>query len=142
MLKNISACISPELLYQLYCMGHGNEIVISDAHFPAYSVNKRVIRADGNEVSDLLRAIMPLFVLDGYVDDPVVMMAAGTGDTLPDGLVSLYQHYLPRGQNITFIDRFSFYDRAKNASCVVVTSTTKKYGNILLKKGVTPVEID
>ncbi len=142
MLKNISACISPELLHQLYCMGHGDEIVISDAHFPAYSVNKRVIRADGNEVSGLLRAIMPLFVLDGYVDDPVVMMAAGSGDTLPDGLVSLYQQYLPRGQNITFIDRFSFYDRAKNASCVVVTSTTKKYGNILLKKGVTPVEID
>lgn len=142
MLKTINACISPELLQKLYCMGHGDEIVISDAHFPAHSVNKQVIRADGNEVETLLRAIIPLFELDAYVDDAVVMMSASAGDSLPDGLVSTYQSTLPKGQGITFIDRFSFYDRAKNAICIVVTSTTKKYGNILLKKGVTTVELD
>ena len=142
MLKTINACISPELLQKLYCMGHGDEIVISDAHFPDHSVNKQVIRADGNEVETLLRAIIPLFELDAYVYDAVVMMSASAGDSLPDGLVSTYQSTLPKGQEITFIDRFSFYDRAKNASCIVVTSTTKKYGNILLKKGVTTVELD
>lgn len=139
MLNNISPCISPDLLYQLYCMGHGDEIIFSDAHFPAHSINSCVIRADGNQVVELLAAIIPLFELDSYVQDAVVMMSASAGDELPVGLVELYQSALPEKQKITFTDRFSFYERAKKASCVVVTSTTLKYGNIILKKGVTSV---
>jgi len=140
MLKNIDPRLSPELLYTLYCMGHGDEIVLSDAHFPAHSVNENVIRADGNQVEQLLKAMMPLFELDSYVTDAVVMMSASAGDELPPGLIDDYKSVLPEKQEITFIDRFAFYDRAKKASCVVITSSTRKYGNILLKKGVTPVE--
>ncbi|MCZ7834809.1 L-fucose mutarotase [Atlantibacter hermannii] len=140
MLKNIDPRLSPELLYTLYCMGHGDEIVLSDAHFPAHSVNENVIRADGNQVEQLLKAIMPLFELDSYVTDAVVMMSASVGDELPPGLIDDYKSVLPKNQEITFIDRFAFYERAQKASCVVITSSTRKYGNILLKKGVTPVE--
>ncbi|MDA3134253.1 MULTISPECIES: L-fucose mutarotase [Enterobacteriaceae] len=140
MLKNIDPRLSPELLYTLYCMGHGDEIVLSDAHFPAHSVNENVIRADGNQVEQLLKAIMPLFELDSYVTDAVVMMSASAGDELPPGLIDDYKSVLPENQEITFIDRFAFYERAQKASCVVITSSTRKYGNILLKKGVTPVE--
>ncbi|WP_333892469.1 L-fucose mutarotase [Atlantibacter subterraneus] len=140
MLKNIDPRLSPELLYTLYCMGHGDEIVLSDAHFPAHSVNENVIRADGNQVEQLLKAIMPLFELDSYVTDAVVMMSASAGDELPPGLIDDYKSVLPENQEITFIDRFAFYQRAQKASCVVITSSTRKYGNILLKKGVTPVE--
>lgn len=138
MLKNISPIISPELLCELSRMGHGDEIVFSDAHFPAYSVNKNIIRADGSEVSDFLHAVLPLFELDQYVDDKVVMMSAVTGDSLPEGLVDEYSEALPEGVSMSFTDRFAFYDRAKTAHCIVVTGTTKKYGNIILKKGVTP----
>ena len=140
MLKNIDPRLSPELLYTLYCMGHGDEIVLSDAHFPAHSVNENVIRADGNQVEQLLKAMMPLFELDSYVTDAVVMMSASAGDELPPGLINDYKSVLPEKQEITFIDRFAFYERAQKASCVVITSSTRKYGNILLKKGVTPVE--
>ena len=140
MRKNIDPRLSPELLYTLYCMGHGDEIVLSDAHFPAHSVNENVIRADGNQVEQLLKAIMPLFELDSYVTDAVVMMSASAGDELPPGLIDDYKSVLPKNQEITFIDRFAFYERAQKASCVVITSSTRKYGNILLKKGVTPVE--
>lgn len=140
MLKNIDPRLSPELLYTLYCMGHGDEIVLSDAHFPAHSVNENVIRADGNQVEQLLKAMMPLFELDSYVTDAVVMMSASAGDELPPGLIDDYKSVLPENQEITFIDRFAFYERAQKASCVVITSSTRKYGNILLKKGVTPVE--
>jgi len=140
MLKNIDPRLSPELLYTLYCMGHGDEIVFSDAHFPAHSVNEHVIRADGNQVEQLLKAIIPLFELDSYVTDAVVMMSASAGDELPPGLIDDYKSVLPENQEITFIDRFAFYERAQKASCVVITSSTRKYGNILLKKGVTPVE--
>ncbi len=73
--KNIDPRLSPDLLYTLYCMGHGDEIILSDAHFPAHSVNENVIRADGNAVEALLDAIIPLFEIDSYVSDAVVMMA-------------------------------------------------------------------
>ena len=75
MLKGISPLFSPELLAALYRMGHGDEVVLADAHFPGNSVNDFVIRADGLKIADLLDAILPLFALDDYVDDPVVMMA-------------------------------------------------------------------
>ena len=78
MLKTISPLISPELLKVLAEMGHGDEIIFSDAHFPAHSMGPQVIRADGLRVSDLLQAIIPLFELDSYAP-PLVMMAAVEG---------------------------------------------------------------
>ena len=79
MLKTISPLISPDLLKVLAEMGHGDEIIFSDAHFPANSLGPQVIRADGLLVSDLLRALIPLFELDSYAP-PLVMMAAVEGD--------------------------------------------------------------
>ena len=64
MLKGISPIISPELLKVLAEMGHGDEIIFADGHFPAYSFNKKILRADGVRISDLLSSILPLFVLD------------------------------------------------------------------------------
>lgn len=139
MLKNISPIISPDLLRELHKMGHGDEIIFSDAHFPAYSSNRPVMRADGIEVSQLIEAVIPLFELDQYVEDKVVMMSPVVGDELPEGLVEEYSKALPDGVNITYIDRFEFYARAEKSTCIVVTGTTRKYGNIILKKGVTPL---
>ena len=82
MLKNISPLISPSLLKILAEMGHGDEIVFSDAHFPGHTFNPTVLRAD---------------------------------------------------------ERYAFYERAKKAYAVVITGETAKYGNIILKKGVTPL---
>lgn len=141
MLKNISPLISPQLLKTLAEMGHGDEIIFSDAHFPAHSMGPKVIRADGLRVSDLLAAIIPLFELDSYAP-PLVMMAAVEGDTLD---ASVEQRYLQALSNpdrhdlsVTRIDRFAFYERAQKAFAIVITGETAKYGNILLKKGVTP----
>ena len=87
MLRGISPLLSPDLLDALNRAGHGDEIVLVDAHFPAASCNARVIRADGLLVEDLLDAILPLFVLDSYVPDPTAMMSPATGDALdPAGL--------------------------------------------------------
>ncbi len=143
MLKGISPLFSPELLAALYQMGHGDEIVLADAHFPGHSVNEFVIRADGLKIADLLDAIMPLFALDTYVDDPVVMMACVPGDKPNSEVESDYRaailRHAPYAPQIQFIERFAFYERAKNAFAVVLTGETRKYGNIILKKGVTPL---
>jgi L-fucose mutarotase len=124
-------------------MGHGDEIVLADAHFPGETLNSRVIRADGLKIPALIEAILPLFVLDTYVPDPIVMMAAVPGDALDDNVLKAYraaiQHVYVGAPETTFIERFAFYERANAAFAVVMTGETAKYGNIIFKKGVTPI---
>lgn len=96
-----------------------------------------MIRADGLLVSDLLRAIIPLFELDSYAP-PLVMMAAVEGDTLDPEVEQRYRDALSLQTpcpEITRIDRFAFYERAQKAFAIVITGERAKYGNILLKKG-------
>lgn len=144
MLKGISPLINPELLMALSSMGHGDEIVLADAHFPGETFNDYVIRADGLRIPDLLKAILPLFELDDYVDHPLVMMSAGHGDQLDPKVEESYLESIiitnPEVPEIERIDRFDFYERVKLAYAVVMTGELAKYGNIILKKGVTPVD--
>jgi L-fucose mutarotase len=140
MLKGISPLFSPELLAAIYRMGHGDEIVLADAHFPGDSTNRHVIRADGLQIDALLDAILPLFALDSYVDDPVVMMECVPGDE-PDPAVEtgyrlVIDTYAPDTPPIRFIERYDFYKRASKAFVVVMSGDTRKYANIILKKGV------
>ncbi len=144
MLKGISPLISPELLAVLCRMGHGDEIILADAHFPGDRYNSNVLRADGLGIPALLDGILPLFELDAYADDPLVMMAAVDGDTLDPAVEASYlapiQAHAPQAPAVSRIHRFAFYERAKDAFAVVMTGETAKYGNIILKKGVTPVD--
>lgn len=142
MLKGISPLLSPELLATLARMGHGDEIVLADAHFPGESVNPLCLRADGLRIADLLGAILPLFELDAYVPHPVQMMAPIEGDTLDPSVEAAYlvpiRKHAPDITAIHRLERFAFYDRAKSAFAVVMTGEKAKYGNIILTKGVTP----
>jgi len=142
MLKGISPLFSPELLSVLYRMGHGDEIVLADAHFPGETCCELVLRADGLRIPQLLRAILPLFELDAYVDAPLVMMAPVEGDALDPEVEKSYRaaidECVEKAPAITRIDRLAFYDRAGEAFAAVATGETAKYGNIILKKGVTP----
>ncbi len=143
MLKGISPLLSPQLLEVLASMGHGDEIILADAHFPGHTVNNRVIRADGLKIAPLLEAILPLFELDSYVKHPLIMMQVVKGDTRDPDVEKQYLESIrktnPQIAGAKRIDRFEFYERAKNAFAIVMTGETAKYGNILLKKGVTPV---
>ena len=140
MLKGISPAVSPDLLKTLAEMGHGDEIVISDAHFPAHTFNPRVLRADGLGADTLLAGIIPLFELDAYAT-PVVMMDAVPGDSLDPDVEARYRRALGYSGEIERMERYAFYERAKKAYAVVVSGETAKYGNIILKKGVTPLEV-
>ncbi len=143
MLKGVSPLLGPELLAVLCRMGHGDEIVLADAHFPGHSLGVPVVRADGLRIPALLDAILPLFELDSYVEAPVVMMQAVPGDRLDPAVESAYRaaidRHAPRTPPIARVERFAFYDRARQAFAIVMTGETAKYGNVLLKKGVTPV---
>ena len=142
MLKGIAPCISPDLLKVLAEMGHGDEIVLADAHFPGPSFGSpRVLRADGLTVSTLLDGIAPLVELDSYAA-PLIMMAVVTGDLLDPNVEADYlaviRRHAPTAPDAVRIDRFAFYERARSAYAIVMTGETRKYGNLMIKKGVTP----
>lgn len=141
MLRGISPLLSPDLLAVLARMGHGDEIVLADAHFPGETYNRRVLRADGLRIPDLLDGILPLFVLDQYASEALFMMAAVPGDALDPEVekayrVSIHRHVQP-APTIKRVERFAFYEQAKQAFAVLMTGELAKYGNIILKKGVT-----
>lgn len=144
MLKGISPLIGPDLLAVLCRMGHGDTIVLADAHFPGESVDARyVLRADGLFIPDLLTGILPLFELDSFIDHPVAMMAPVEGDQADPAVEASYRTIIddqaPGTPPIARIERFAFYEAAKAAFAVVMTGDTARYGNLLLTKGVTPV---
>lgn len=142
MLKGISPLLSPRLLATLCRMGHGDEIVLADAHFPGASMGRLVLRADGVPAAALLDAILPLFELDTYAPDPVVLMAPAAGDAPDPDVESDYRAALQRhvrdAPEPVHMDRQAFYERAKSSFAVVMTGELRKYGNVILKKGVTP----
>ena len=138
MLKGISPVISPELLKILCEMGHGDEIVIGDSNFPAASNAKRLVRLDGHGVPEILEGILKLIPLDTYVESPAMLMATGEGEATPE-IWAKYEEIITaeNGEtNISQIERFAFYERARNAYAVVATGESAIYANIILKKGV------
>jgi L-fucose mutarotase len=143
MLKGISPVISPQLLVALHSMGHGDELVLADAHFPGHSLGPDVLRADGVKITDLLEGILPLFELDAYVAAPLIMMSAVPGDQLDPAVEQSYRvpisKFSPGTPSIERMERFAFYERARKAFAIIMTGELAKYGNIILRKGVTPV---
>lgn len=140
MLKGIPTILSPELLKILMEMGHGDEIVIGDGNFPSASIGKRLVRCDGNNIPELLGAILRFFPLDTYAKAPVSLMELVPGDTVETPIWEIYKDivkkYEPDTNNIENIEKFAFYEKARAAYAVVSTGEKALYANIILKKGV------
>lgn len=138
MLKGIPSIISPELLKILDEMGHGDEIVIADGNFPSESMGQRVVRADGHGATELLKAILKLFPLDGYSKENFILMQVVPGDDVTPVIWQDYKKIAGKDVNYRLgsEERFAFYERAKKAYCVVATGESALYANIILKKGV------
>lgn len=138
MLLGIPAQISPDLLKIICEMGHGDEIVFADANFPSASMAQRLVRADGIETPKLLSGILELFPLDQYDSRNFILMEKCEGDEADVSVWSEYKNilnkYSPETQ-MSFMERFDYYERAKNAYAVVATGERRQYANIILKKG-------
>ncbi len=136
MLKNIAACISPDLMHALMSMGHGDEIVLADADFPGASYSKRLIRADGVDVATLLDAILPFFPLDSFVKKPAITMDCSEWGKEPESYErfrKIIKKYEKSFTDFELLKRFELYKRASNAYAVVITSEAD--GNVILRKG-------
>ncbi|ADY55898.1 RbsD or FucU transport [Syntrophobotulus glycolicus DSM 8271] len=141
MLRGISPLISPELLKILCEMGHGDDILIADANFPAASMGRIVLQCPGIDACSLLAAILKLFPLDHLVDAPMRLMAVEEGDQylgIPEiwnrfqKVAETYQY----GVKMLQIERQEFYRQSRQAYAIIQTGEKALYGNLLLKKGV------
>lgn len=138
MLKNIPKIISPDLLKVLCEMGHGDEIVIADGNFPSAANANILIRADGISACDMLEAVLKLFPLDQYDSNNFVLMKKCDGDTADTSIWNEYAQILKKFEpnaEISFEERFAYYERAKKAYAIIATGEEKQYANIILKKG-------
>lgn len=140
MLRHIPPVLSPELLYALAAMGHGDDIVIADANFPGESLGGSCIRLDGATATDVLEAVLRLLPLDAFDEEPVLAMEpVDEAETAPP-ILQEFQRIInataDHPTEIGMVDRFEFYERASGAFAVVMTGERRLYGNILLKKGV------
>jgi L-fucose mutarotase len=135
MLRNIPACISPDLMHALMSMGHGDEVVLADADFPAATYSKRLIHADGLDVATLLEAILPFFPLDCFVEKPVISMDCSEWGAEPESYARFrkIKKHFDKFTDFELMKRFDLYERADKAYVTVVTSEPD--GNVILKKG-------
>ncbi len=140
MLKNIPSILNPELLKIMMEMGHGDEIVIADGNFPAFAYPEKVVRLDGHGIPEIMDAMLKYFPLDPYVENPTIFMEVLPNDPYVPEIWDVYREignkYEEEGLREIGINKFDFYDRAKNAYAVITTSEGALYANVILKKGV------
>jgi L-fucose mutarotase len=140
MLKGISNILPPDLLKIMMEMGHGDEIVIADGNFPAASHAQRLVRCDGHGTPQLLDAILQLFPLDTFVKHPVALMAVVPGDSYSPEIWPAYkkiiQKHDPHFADFETMERYKFYERARQAYAIIATGEMARYANLILKKGI------
>ena len=145
MLKNLNPLLNADVLYALSAMGHGDEVVICDANFPADSVARdttlgRLLRMDGADSAQAVRAVLSILPLDTYVETPAMRMEV-VGD--PQALPAVQREAqaevdAAEGRSVPFasIERHAFYARARKAYCVIATGELRGYGCFVFAKGV------
>jgi L-fucose mutarotase len=140
MLKGLDPLLNADLLHVLRAMGHGDDLVISDANFPATTMGRRLVRIDGVLAPRVLEAVLSVMPLDDFVAEPCGRIeVVGEPDAEPE-VCKEFQKIIDRAEGGRFklakIERFAFYERARQAFAVVQTGETRLYGCVLLKMGV------
>jgi L-fucose mutarotase len=141
MLIGIDPLLGPDLLSILRAMGHGDELVIADANFPSAAVGRRVVRADGISATRMLEAVTSVLPLDTFVPAAAFVMELvghpGTFAPIADEFREILSwRATQEPPRIDGIERFAFYERARQAFAVVATGELRIYGNIILRKGI------
>ncbi len=142
MLKAIDPLLTPELLYALRAMGHGDEIAIVDANYPAQSAGPDVIRLDAADATRTLEAVLSVMPLDTFVPEACWRMEVVGQPAAEQPIFAEFRDVIARREGPQFtlasLERFAFYERASECFAIIATGERRFYGNIILKKGVVP----
>lgn len=140
MLKNISPILTPDLLWALAAMGHGDRLVIVDANYPAYSRHQRTILLPGVTLVEAVKEILSLLPVDDFIEFPAMRMVSdgGAPSMLPVHLEVQALLNSAEGRSVGFqaVERTPFYELASKAFAVVATTDNSAYGCFVLTKGV------
>ena len=140
MLKNLDPLLTPDLLQVLRAMGHGDEVVLVDANYPAESAGPQVVRLDGIETTRVLDAVLSVMPLDDFVPEACwrmeVVGAAGSEEPIFEEFRAIIAKREGAKFKLASLERFAFYERARGCFAVVATGERRLYGNIILKKGI------
>ena len=143
MLKGIDPILTPELLMHLCAMGHGEWVAVVDANFTAdyLAAGKPLVRLPGLSLLRVSQAILSVFPLDTYVNQPAAYMrVSDQPEKHRTAVQQSVADLLVKGgleeTGIEPVERFAFYDRVRAASLIVQTGEATAYGNALFAKGV------
>ncbi len=149
MLKGIDNRLNADVLYVLRSMGHGDAIVIADTNFPADSIARHTVygellRMENLTAADAVDAVLSVMPLDTFVDDFAARMeVVGNPDEVPPVQAEV-QAGIDRAEGkprpMIGIERFDFYDRARESYAVIQTGERRFYGCFIFRKGVIPPE--
>ncbi|MFV2093439.1 MAG: RbsD/FucU family protein [Hyphomicrobiales bacterium] len=150
MLKTIDPRLNADVLYALRAMGHGDVVVVCDTNFPADSVARqtvlgRLLRMEGTTAGEAMAAILSVMPLDGFIEDGDMRMEIiDAPDEIPPVQAEV-QVSIDAAEGKSWpmgsVERFAFYEKAKQAYCVIQTGERRFYGCFLFSKGVIPPEV-
>ena len=144
MLININPILSPELLFILRSMGHGDKLILADANFPADTMNKKVVRLDGVNIPDAAKAILSVFPLDSFiVSQGKAALSRMEVDEKPQELLDSHKEFINTVKEVSgpnwkvgSIERQSFYEEAKKAYAIIITTDARPFSCFIMSKGV------
>jgi L-fucose mutarotase len=140
MLRGLDPILSPDLLYMLRAMGHGDTIAIVDGNFPGLTMAKRLVRLDAHPATSVVEAVLRIMPLDDFVPDPAQVMEVVGDRAARPPIIDEFQDIITRVSDnpvqVSPVERFGFYDLCRAAHGIVQTGESRLYGNIILKKGV------
>ena len=147
MLKGINPLLNAEVLYALRAMGHGDDLIIADTNFPSDSVARQtafgdLLRIDNTSAAEAVAAVLSVLPLDTFVEDSAARMEiVGAPEEVPP-VQQEVQRAVDAAEGKPWpllpIERFAFYERAKQAYCVIQTGERRFYGCFAFRKGVIP----
>lgn len=140
MLQNVPKILTPELYKILYNMGHGDRIVIADANFPADANAKRLCIMTGLNACDTLDLVLNYIPVDTFIPYPVTYMSVADGDDYhPDIWGEFNSIFLKQKTDLSkiqYVSRSEFYQQTQDAYAVLLTDEMRRYGNVIISKGV------
>ena len=147
MLRNFDNRLNADVIRCLRAMGHGDDLIICDTNFPADSVARHTVtgellRMDNLPAAEAIDAILSVMPLDSFVDKPASRMEIVGSPTEIPPVQQEVQKVIDKWEGKSWpmgqVERFAFYEKARNAYAVIVTGETRFYGCFILKKGVIP----
>jgi L-fucose mutarotase len=147
MLKGINPLLNADMLHALRAMGHGDDLIIADTNFPSDSVARqtrlgKLLRIDNTTAAEAVEAVLSVMPLDTFVDDAAARMEiVGSPDEIPPVQQEVQKKIdavEAKPWPMVSIERFAFYERAKQAYCVIQTGERRFYGCFAFRKGVIP----